>query len=109
MCLDFAGSSHRRVPHAALERCLPRVIRTAMEHTISLQVSERAFEIKLVEGRNRQIRKMCAALGYDVTDLHRVDVSSIGLQGLRPGKWLPLSASELEVVERVLHKAGSCP
>jgi 23S rRNA pseudouridine2604 synthase len=71
-----------------------------------VQVAPAAFEIVLEEGRNRQIRKMCKALGYSVVTLHRTRVADIGLQRLRPGEWAELKAREMKVIYKVLADAG---
>jgi len=52
------------------------------------------FRITLTEGRNRQIRRMCQALGYRVTGLHRVRIMHISIAGLGSGSWKELSADE---------------
>lgn len=41
----------------------------------------------LREGRNRQIRRSFAALGYAVVELHRTDFGDLSLDGLKPGEW----------------------
>ncbi len=43
--------------------------------------------ITIHEGRNRQVRKMCYAVGYDVTFLRRESEGGLNLDGLRPGEW----------------------
>jgi 23S rRNA pseudouridine2604 synthase len=48
----------------------------------------------LTEGRNRQIRRMCQAVGYRVVALHRVRIMHITLAGLPSGTWKPLSLRE---------------
>jgi len=52
------------------------------------------FRIILTQGLNRQIRRMCAALGYQVTKLVRVRVMNIELGDLKPGEYRPVSRSE---------------
>jgi pseudouridine synthase len=54
------------------------------------------LEITLVEGRNRQIRRMCAALGHDVLALVRVAIGGLTLRGLEPGRWRRLGPEEIE-------------
>lgn len=56
------------------------------------------FEIKIHEGRNRQIRKMCDALGYPVLSLMRVAIGEVMLGDLPSGEWRNLSANELNVL-----------
>ena len=58
------------------------------------QLSENTFSIILVEGRNRQIRRMCEALGYDVISLQRIRIMNIELGKLRPGEWRHLTPAE---------------
>jgi 23S rRNA pseudouridine2605 synthase len=53
------------------------------------------LEIVLREGRNRQVRRMCAALGHDVLDLIRVRIGALGLEGLASGEWRELQADDL--------------
>lgn len=52
--------------------------------------------ITLREGRNRQVRRMCAAIGHTVRQLTRVRMGPIRLGDLRPGHWRELSAAEVE-------------
>src|ERR1700722_1174089 len=55
-----------------------------------------AFRIILTQGLNRQIRRMCSALGYKVQRLKRVRIMNIKLGNLETGKWRYLSDSELK-------------
>jgi 23S rRNA pseudouridine2604 synthase len=48
----------------------------------------------LNEGRNRQIRRMCEALGLTVVDLFRLRIGPISLGDLPEGRWRPLTAAE---------------
>jgi 23S rRNA pseudouridine2604 synthase len=58
------------------------------------RVGPRDFRIILTEGRNRQIRRMCQALGYQVDTLHRIRIMHITIDGLRPGQWKCLTNEE---------------
>jgi 23S rRNA pseudouridine2605 synthase len=58
------------------------------------------LEIVLTEGRNRQVRRMCAAVGHDVVDLVRVSVGGLGLGALPPGAWRELEAQEIARLTR---------
>ena len=53
------------------------------------------LELVLTEGRNRQVRRMCAAVGHDVLDLVRVRVGHLGLGDLAPGEWRELGPAEV--------------
>jgi 23S rRNA pseudouridine2605 synthase len=52
--------------------------------------------VELVEGKNREIRRMCAALGHEVTRLMRVAFGPIELGALQPGQWREVRRDELE-------------
>jgi pseudouridine synthase len=54
------------------------------------------LEIVLTEGKNRQVRRMGAAVGHEVVELVRVRVGRLGLGGLAPGEWRELGPQELE-------------
>ena len=58
------------------------------------RVGPRDFRIILTEGRNRQIRRMCQALGYRVVTLHRDRIMHITIDGLRAGQWQYLTERE---------------
>lgn len=59
------------------------------------RVGKNVFRIVLTQGLNRQIRRMCEALGYTVRRLIRVRFVNILLEGLAPGRWRNLTRAEL--------------
>jgi len=56
--------------------------------------------ITLNEGRNRQIRRMCAQIGHPVRQLTRVRMGPITLRDVRPGEWRDLTAAEIEQLQK---------
>lgn len=62
------------------------------------QTGPRSFRITLVQGLNRQIRRMCEYLGYEVTHLGRVRIMNIHLGRMQPGHYRELTEQELEVL-----------
>jgi len=68
--------------------------------------NENTFHITLTEGRNRQIRRMCEALGYDVKKLMRIRVMNILLGDLPVGKWRELTNTEIVQLKTKLNMAG---
>lgn len=56
-------------------------------------------EIVLYEGKNRQIRRMCEALGYTVTELIRVRIGNLFLGDMPPGQWRRLTKKEIELIK----------
>lgn len=66
--------------------------------------SGREVEITIHEGKNRQIRKMFAALGYDVISLQRTQLGPLPLGTLNEGKSRPLTEEEVRQLRTVLNK-----
>lgn len=58
------------------------------------RVADRVFRIVLTEGRNRQIRRMCTAFGYQVRRLKRVRIMNVKLGELPVGSWRDLTQEE---------------
>jgi 23S rRNA pseudouridine2604 synthase len=59
------------------------------------RIGRDVFGIVLTQGLNRQIRRMCTALGYRVRRLERTRIVNITLAGLSSGRWRSLTRSEL--------------
>lgn len=57
-----------------------------------------AVRITVHEGRNRQVRRMCAAVGLPVTRLVRTRIGPLAERGLRPGEWRPLTLAEVRAL-----------
>ena len=70
------------------------------------RIGKYTFSIVLTQGLNRQIRRMCEALGYEVKDLVRVRVMNIRLGSLKEGQYRKLSDEELEELYDLLNKGG---
>lgn len=68
-----------------------------------VQLSKFDFQIILTQGLNRQIRRMCAELGYDVYRLQRTRIMNIHLGKLPPGQWKDLSKKERTQLFRELN------
>ncbi len=63
------------------------------------------FRIILTQGLNRQIRRMCEYLGYDVIKLKRTRIMSIKLDDLAPGRWRYFSEAEMLEIEALLEES----
>ncbi len=70
------------------------------------RLDSRRFRIILMEGRNRQIRRMCQALGYRVVALHRVRIMHITIEGLQAGQWTDLTTEERDRLFQALGRPG---
>jgi 23S rRNA pseudouridine2605 synthase len=64
------------------------------------------LEIAIREGRKRQVRRMCEAVGHRVVELERVAFGPLGLRDLRPGESRRLTKSEIERLRRAAEPAG---
>jgi 23S rRNA pseudouridine2457 synthase len=61
-------------------------------------VPDRWIALELVEGKNRQVRRMTAAAGYPTLRLLRVQIGNFAPRDLRAGQWRPLEKAERELV-----------
>ncbi|MBU2235980.1 rRNA pseudouridine synthase, partial [Patescibacteria group bacterium] len=59
------------------------------------QTGTRAFSIVIVEGKKRQVRRMCEKLGYDVFKLKRVRIGKLDLGNLKEGTYKNISLEEV--------------
>ena len=79
-----------------------RILKTTTRPCTVEKVSKFRFRIVLTQGLNRQIRRMCEALGYQVTELVRVRVMNISLNGLELGHWRRIEGAEYDELLRQL-------
>lgn len=54
------------------------------------------IELTIIEGKNRQVRKMTAAVGHPTLRLIRKSIANLTLEGLAPGEWKEISREELK-------------
>lgn len=78
------------------------ILGTVTKKCFVKQEGDKQFRIILTQGLNRQIRRMCAALGYKVTSLTRVRIMKITLSGLAKGKWRFFTAKEIADVNGMI-------
>lgn len=71
------------------------------------QESSHVFRITLVQGLNRQIRRMCEYFGYEVTQLERVRIMNVTLKGLPIGEWRDLTDKELNTLLKSVEDSSS--
>lgn len=64
------------------------------------------FRIVLIQGLNRQIRRMCEHFGYEVTRLERVRIMNINLKSLPLGDWRDLTPTEMSELYALLQKSS---
>ena len=72
-----------------------------------IKESPLVFRITLVQGLNRQIRRMCEYFNYEVRKLDRVRIMNIALKGLPTGEWRDLNEAELRVLYKSIENSSS--
>jgi len=65
------------------------------------------IRMTLVQGLNRQIRRMCEYFGYDVVKLERVRIMNVSLKGLAVGDWRDLTEEELGTLLKSVENSSS--
>ncbi|MBB3106148.1 23S rRNA pseudouridine2604 synthase [Psychrobacter luti] len=71
------------------------------------KVSPNVFNITLVQGLNRQIRRMCEHFSYEVVKLERTRIMNVSLKGLPVGDWRDLTPKELSVLLKSIEDSSS--
>jgi len=67
----------------------------ALVRVLGRDANSSRVELTLHEGRKRQVRRMCEAIGHPVLGLHRSRYAELELDGLDPGRWRELGANEV--------------
>jgi len=71
------------------------------------QLNKNMFKITLIQGLNRQIRRMCESLGYEVIKLIRIRIMNIDLKGIKVGKWRYINNNEMQVIKKMIAKSSN--
>ncbi|MBK5209447.1 MAG: 23S rRNA pseudouridine(2604) synthase RluF [Flavobacteriaceae bacterium] len=65
-------------------------------------LNDYTFKIVLTQGLNRQIRRMCDYLNYEVTNLKRTRIMNVNLEDLKVGKWRELTEKEMLLINKMI-------
>ncbi len=76
---------------------------------ISLDRDRTTLELTLREGRNRQVRRLLAAVGFPVKSLERIGMGPVRLKGVARGQWRELDAREIGSLKRAANTSASAP
>lgn len=74
------------------------VLDTVTQKCFVEKIDNHTFRIILTQGLNRQIRRMCTYLGYEVKKLKRIRIMNITLKGLPVGQWREFTRSEIKAI-----------
>lgn len=83
------------------------ILGTVTEPCQLTQKSATVFTLILTQGLNRQIRRMCEQLGYEVVKLRRTRIMNVELGRLKPGEWRNLTTEELEEINKAVSGSKS--
>ena len=79
-----------------------RILGTMTQKCFVKQEGTERFKIILTQGLNRQIRRMCEAMGYNVVALKRTRIMNMTLTGLAPGKWRYFTPVEIDMLNKLV-------
>ncbi|MCL4112526.1 UNVERIFIED_CONTAM: hypothetical protein GTU68_061033 [Idotea baltica] len=104
---EYVVTVDKRIQHGFIRRMAGgvKILGTVTKKCKVVQLDDYTFKIILTQGLNRQIRRMCTALGYEVTKLKRVRIMNIKLGNLPLGKWRELTPEEMQKINSLV--AGS--
>lgn len=84
-----------------MENGIP-ILNTITKKCKVIQINNNIFKIVLTQGLNRQIRRMCKYLGYDVIKLKRTRIMNVRLGDLKVGQWRELTEIEIGKINTLL-------
>lgn len=103
---EYLVTVNKEITAAFLERMRKgvKILDTVTRPCTVEQTGEKSFRIILTQGLNRQIRRMCEALGYQVRTLKRVRIMNLKLGTLKTGEYREITKEELRELKRLLRK-----
>ncbi|NBO71982.1 MAG: 23S rRNA pseudouridine(2604) synthase RluF [Bacteroidetes bacterium] len=112
-----AGNNHEKEYVVTVNKPLTQSIITSMSNGVPMLgvmtkkckielITPTTFRITLIQGLNRQIRRMCEHFGYEVIKLERIRIMNINLKGLPVGDWRDLTESEMKTIYAMIAKSS---
>ncbi|AKA71143.1 pseudouridine synthase [Clostridium scatologenes] len=107
-----AGNNHEKEYIVTVDKCITNSFLKEMSCGVSIlntvtkpckvyKEGSHVFRIILTQGLNRQIRRMCEVLGYNVLKLKRIRIMNITLKDIPVGKWRYLTSNELKTINKL--------
>ena len=108
-----AGNEHEKEYIVTVDKPLTESVIQGMSNGVPMlgvmtkkckieQIAANTFKIILIQGLNRQIRRMCEHFGYEVVKLERIRIMNIKLKGLPLGEWRDLTEQELSELNKMI-------
>ncbi|CAM4343076.1 23S rRNA pseudouridine(2604) synthase RluF [Pseudoalteromonas ostreae] len=112
-----AGNNHEKEYVVTVDKPLNRqfvnkmaggipILDTVTKKCKVTQTGSQQFTIVLTQGLNRQIRRMCEYLGYEVVTLKRTRIMNVTLKGLKIGQWRHLTEQEMAEINNSIADSG---
>ena len=112
-----AGNNHEKEYIVSVNKIITEEFITKMSNGIPIlgtvtkkckvtKISTNTFQIVLTQGLNRQIRRMCEYLGYEVIKLQRTRIMNVKLNSLKIGDWRELSEIELSEINTMVSNSS---
>lgn len=106
-----AGNQHEKEYIVSVDKRITEQFMRKMRHGVPIlgtvtkkckveKINDRTFKIILVQGLNRQIRRMCEYLDYKVIKLKRIRIMNVKLGRLKLGDWRELSTDEMKMIQQ---------
>ena len=113
-----AGNHHEKEYIVTVNKPLSQTVISSMANGVPMLgimtkkckvelITPNTFRIILIQGLNRQIRRMCEHYGYEVIKLERIRIMNTGLKGLPIGDWRDLSKSEMDIIDNLLSTSSA--
>ena len=113
-----AGNNHKKDYLVKVDKPITKDFLTRMAQGVPIldrvtrrceivEINPFMFQISLIQGLNRQIRRMCEYFDYEVIKLERIQIMNIKLGNLGQGNWRNLTVSELEGLFNMLEDSDS--
>lgn len=107
-----AGNNHEKEYIVTVDKCITNSFLKEMSSGVSIlntvtkpckvyKEGSHIFRIILTQGLNRQIRRMCESLGYNVLKLKRIRIMNVTLKDIPIGKWRYLTSNELKTINKL--------
>jgi 23S rRNA pseudouridine2604 synthase len=108
-----AGNNHEKEYFVSVDKSITEDFILSMGNGIPIlgtvtkkckveKVSDKIFKIVLTQGLNRQIRRMCEYLDYEVTKLKRTRIMNVDLGYLQAGDWRELTEEEMKEINKMI-------
>ncbi len=101
---EYIVSVNRKITQAFIQQMSNGVpiLDTVTKKCKVTRINDFTFNIVLTQGLNRQIRRMCTYLGYEVTRLKRIRIMNINLGKLKPGEYRHFTPKELTEINHLV-------